>query len=144
VAGISYLKGEALVGHPRGDCGDACAVKTRTDPAVRVAPLLSSMRTAIPGHCNQAGFAYSASRGRFMRPLQIRARIDADADCLMRELAAYSPTRSRKAVLIELEERSEIDVLGILAAVETCLSANEIRSVRIQLDGRSYMLAPSG
>ncbi len=79
-----------------------------------------------------------------MRLLQIRARTDADADCLMRELAAYSATRSRRAILVELEERSETDVLGVLAAVETCLSANEIRSVRIQLDGRSYMLAPSG
>jgi hypothetical protein len=62
----------------------------------------------------------------------------------MRELAAYSPTRSRSAILIELEERSETDVLGVLAAVETCLNANEIRSVRIQLDGRPYMLAPFG
>jgi hypothetical protein len=62
----------------------------------------------------------------------------------MRELAAYSPTRSPSAILIELEERSETDVLGVLAAVEACLSANEIRSVRIQLDGHSYMLAPSG
>jgi hypothetical protein len=79
-----------------------------------------------------------------MRLLQIRARTAADADCLMRELAAYSPTRSPKAIVIELEERSETDVLGVLAAVETCLNANEIRSVRIQLDGRSYMLAPSG
>ena len=77
-----------------------------------------------------------------MRLLQIRARTD--ADCLMRELAAYSPMRSRGVILVELEERSEADVLGVLAALETCLSANEIRSVRIQLDGRSYMLASSG
>jgi hypothetical protein len=79
-----------------------------------------------------------------MRLLQIRARRDADADCLMRELAAYSPTRSRSGIQIELEERSESDVLGVLAAVETCLSANEIRSVRVELDGRAYMLAPAG
>jgi len=79
-----------------------------------------------------------------MRLLQIRARADADADCLMRELAAYSPTRSRSGIQIELEERSEVDVLGVLAAVETCLSANEIRSVRVELDGRSYMLAHAG
>jgi hypothetical protein len=51
-----------------------------------------------------------------MRRLQIRARTGADADCLMRELAAYSPTRSR-GVMVELEERSEADVLGVLAAV---------------------------
>ena len=79
-----------------------------------------------------------------MRRLHIRARTNADADCLMRELAAYSPTRSRGAILVELDERSEADLLGVLAAVETCLGAKEIRSVRIQLDGRSYMLAPSG
>jgi hypothetical protein len=76
-----------------------------------------------------------------MRLLKIRANTGADADCLMRELAAYAPTLSRRAVLVELDERSESDVLGVLTAVETCLSAHEIRSVRIQLDGRSYMLA---
>jgi hypothetical protein len=32
------LLGEALVGIPRGDCGDAGAMKTRADPAIRVAP----------------------------------------------------------------------------------------------------------
>jgi hypothetical protein len=68
--------------------------------------------------CNRTGSAYSQSRG-CMRLLQIRARADADADCLMRELAAYSPTRSRSGIQIELEERSEVDVLGVLAAVET-------------------------
>ncbi len=61
----------------------------------------------------------------------------------MRELALYSPTRSRRAVLVELEERSEGAVLGVLAAVETCLSANEIPSVHVELDGRSYLLAMS-
>ena len=79
-----------------------------------------------------------------MGQLQIRARTDQDADCLIRELAAYSPTRSRRAVTVEIDERSETGVLGLLAAVETCLTANEIRSVQVELDGRSYMLAPSG
>jgi hypothetical protein len=60
----------------------------------------------------------------------------------MRDLAAYSPTRSRHSILIQLEG-SEADVLGVLAGVETCLGANEIRSVRVELDGSSYMLAPS-
>jgi hypothetical protein len=77
-----------------------------------------------------------------MRLLKIRANTGADADCLMRELVAYAPTRSRRAVLVELDERSEADVLGVLAAVETCLRAHEIRSVRVELDGLSYMLAP--
>ena len=79
-----------------------------------------------------------------MRQLQIRARTDEDVDCLMRELAVYSPARSRRAITVELDDRSETAVLGLLAAVETCLTANEIRSVRIELDGRSYMLAPVG
>jgi hypothetical protein len=77
-----------------------------------------------------------------MRLLQVRARTDEDVECLLRELAQYSPTRSRRGILVELEERSESDLLGLLAAVETCLIANEIRSVRVELDGRSYMLAP--
>jgi hypothetical protein len=62
----------------------------------------------------------------------------------MRELAAYLPTRSRRAIIVEIDQRSETGVLGLLAAVETCLSANEIRSVQVELDGHSYMLAPSG
>jgi hypothetical protein len=62
----------------------------------------------------------------------------------MRELAAYSPIRSPRAITFELDERSETGVLGLLAAVETCLTANEIRSVHVELEGRSYMLAPSG
>jgi hypothetical protein len=78
-----------------------------------------------------------------MRLLKIRANTGGDTDCLMRELAAYAPTFFRGEVLIELDERSETDVLGVLAAVETCLSANEIRSVRVELDGCFYMMAPA-
>lgn len=79
-----------------------------------------------------------------MRLLQIRARTDEDAECLIRELAAYSPKRTHRAILIEVEERSETDLLAVLSAVEKCLMANDIRSVRLELDGRPYMLAPSG
>jgi hypothetical protein len=77
-----------------------------------------------------------------MRLVQIRARTDEDADCLRRELASYSPTRKRRSILVELEERSETDVLAFLSAVETCLNANDIPSVRVELDGRTYMLDP--
>jgi hypothetical protein len=55
----------------------------------------------------------------------------------------YSPKRSRRSILIELEERSQTDLTALLAAVETCLIANDVRSVRVELDGRAYMLAPS-
>jgi hypothetical protein len=63
-----------------------------------------------------------------MRLLQIRARTNEDADCLVRELAVYSPRRLKRSVLFELEERSQTDLLAMLSAVETCLSANDIRS----------------
>jgi hypothetical protein len=77
-----------------------------------------------------------------MRLIQIRAPRDEDAECLMRELAVYSPKRSRRSILLELDERSHTDLMALLAAVETCLAANNIRSVRVELDGRPYMLAP--
>jgi hypothetical protein len=61
----------------------------------------------------------------------------------MRELAVYSPTRARRAVSIELEERSEAALLALLSALERCLLANDIRSVRLKLDGQPYTMAPS-
>jgi hypothetical protein len=82
------------------------------------------------------------SRGFVVRPIQIRAPNNEDADCLMLELAVYSPTRSRRSILVELDERSDTDLTALLAAVETCLRANNIRSVRVELDGRAFMLAP--
>jgi hypothetical protein len=77
-----------------------------------------------------------------MRLLQIQARSNEEVDCLIRELAVYAPRRSRRSILIELKGRSEAEVLGLLAAVETCLSANDIPNVRIELDGTSYVMEP--
>jgi hypothetical protein len=77
-----------------------------------------------------------------MRLLQIRASKARDTECLMRELAVYSPKRAGRTIVIEVEERSETTLLGLFSALETCLSANDIRSVRVELDDRSYMLAP--
>jgi hypothetical protein len=77
-----------------------------------------------------------------MRLLQIRAQSDEAVQCLVRELVVYSPQRLRRSVLIELEHRSEAEVLGLLAAVETCLAANDIPNVRIELDGSSYVMEP--
>ena len=77
-----------------------------------------------------------------VRRVQIRARTNDDAECLMRELAVYSPQRLKRSITVEFEERSETDVLAFLSAVETCLSANDIRSVRVELDDRRYLLAP--
>ena len=77
-----------------------------------------------------------------MRVVQIRASNDEGVACLMRELAAFSPKRSQRSVFIELEEPSQSDLLGLLSALETCLSENEIRSVRLTLDGNKYLVAP--
>jgi hypothetical protein len=61
----------------------------------------------------------------------------------MRELAVYSPKRLRRTVVIELEERSQTDLLALLTAVETCLAANDMGAVRIAIDGEKYLMAPS-
>jgi hypothetical protein len=50
-----------------------------------------------------------------MRLIQIGALRDEDAECLMRELAVYSPKRSRCSILIELDERSHTDLMALLA-----------------------------
>jgi hypothetical protein len=77
-----------------------------------------------------------------MRLLHIRAQTDEDTGCLMRELAVYSPKRLRRTLLLELSaDRPEQQLLGLLSAIDTCLSANDIRSVRVELDGKPYLLA---
>lgn len=77
-----------------------------------------------------------------MRLLHIYARTDAEAACLMRELLVYSPSRSRRTLLIELSvDQPERQLLGLLSAIETCLIANDIATVRVELDGRPYLLA---
>lgn len=76
-----------------------------------------------------------------MRIVQLRAPREEEAACLMRELAVYGPRREDRAILIEIEEDSTLDLLALLSAVETCVSANDIRSVRVELDGEKYTLA---
>ena len=76
------------------------------------------------------------------RLLQIRARTEEDAECLVRELVVYSPRRLQRSILLEMEERSNTDLLAVLAVIETCLTANDIPSVRIELDGQKYTMAP--
>ena len=76
-----------------------------------------------------------------MRRVHLRAHRDEDVECLMRELAVYAPSRRTKAVLIELERSSANDLLALLSAVGTCVSANNIRTVQVELDGERYTLA---
>ena len=75
-----------------------------------------------------------------MQLVQIRASDEQELDCLMRELVAYSPKRSRLCVLIELEEDSQTLLVALLSAVEACIERNDIRSVRLELDGDDYTL----
>lgn len=60
----------------------------------------------------------------------------------MRELSVYSPKQLRNAVVIELQRPSHTDLLALLSAIETCLTANHIGAVRIRIDGKTYMMAP--
>jgi hypothetical protein len=77
-----------------------------------------------------------------MRQVRIRARTTEHVECLMRELASYAPSRAGRSIVIQLEHDSEIDLLTLLSAVETCLGANDIPSVQVVLDDRVYMLEP--
>jgi hypothetical protein len=78
-----------------------------------------------------------------MRLVHIRARNEEDVECLMRELSVYEPKGSPRVVLIELESESDSALLGLLSAVEACLSANEIRSVRVEIEGKPYLMTPA-
>ena len=62
----------------------------------------------------------------------------------MRELANYSASRERRVITIDFTEGTETAVLALVAAVETCLDANDIPSVSIKLDGQTYLLASRG
>jgi hypothetical protein len=77
-----------------------------------------------------------------MRLIHIRAQADEDVECLLRELGAYSPKRlRRRTILIELQGQSNSDLLTLLSAIEACVSQNDIRSVRLDLDDETYTLA---
>jgi hypothetical protein len=75
-----------------------------------------------------------------MRLVQLRAPKDEDAACLMRELSVYAPRRAGRAIVIELEA-STVDLLALLSAIGTCVAANDIRSVFVDLEGEKYTLA---
>jgi hypothetical protein len=81
-------------------------------------------------------------RAARVRRVHIRAGKDSDLACLMRELSVYGPTQVRDAVFIELQKTSHTDLLALLSAIETCLTANDIRAVRVAIDGKGYMMAP--
>ena len=77
-----------------------------------------------------------------MRLLQIEARNTSEAQCLKRALSSYAQRRQRRRSLwITLpEDQSGKNLADLLGAIETCLTANEIPTVRVNLDGKSYLL----
>jgi hypothetical protein len=77
-----------------------------------------------------------------MRLIHIRADANEETECLLRELGAYSPKRlKQRTILIELPDGSNNELLALLSAIEKCVGENEIRSVRVELDGETYTLA---
>lgn len=111
-------------------------------PSERRQPYLSRAPIVRMRHPLRSLTACLKSGRGVMRLLHIRAQTDEDTDCLMRELAVYSPKRLRRTLLLELSaDRPEQQLLGLLSAIDTCLNANDIRSVRVELDGKPYLLA---
>jgi hypothetical protein len=104
-----------------------------------------------PTHCQARAWAHHGARSLEgahlavgdcgLRLVQIQASSAADRDRLMHELAAYKPKRAEGFVLFELEDDSQKDVLALLFSIEKCLIANDISSVRVELDGENYLLA---
>jgi hypothetical protein len=72
--------------------------------------------------------------------LVLRGRNSRDVDCLMRELAVYSPTRRRRAVVIDLGQGGQLEMLGVLSAAKRCLETNQIPSVKVEIDGKGYLM----
>lgn len=85
-------------------------------------------------------FGFVRKQGQLLR---VEVRSEEDVECLMREFAAHSPSRSRRTVRFEFDEGSDQKLLDVVEALERCLSANDIPAARVELAGHSYMLVPS-
>ena len=72
--------------------------------------------------------------------LVLRGRNGNDVECFMRELADYSPVRLHRAVVIDLGQASQAEMLAVLSAAESCLETNEIPRVNVELDGETYLM----
>jgi hypothetical protein len=75
--------------------------------------------------------------------LTIRARNDTEVACLMADLARHRPERMGRTVVIELGPAAHSDLLAVLSAAERCLEANDIPSVKVQIDGKGYLMTSS-
>jgi hypothetical protein len=62
--------------------------------------------------------------------IEIRARTNADAACLMRELVSHSPRQERRVIRIALDASAPTsDLFEVLGAMEECLRGRLIGAV---------------
>jgi hypothetical protein len=75
--------------------------------------------------------------------LTITARSRADAECIARQLRAFAPAlgQAERTWTVTIGQGSSL--VEVLSALETCLGANEIGSVVLGVDGRSYVMEPA-
>jgi hypothetical protein len=48
----------------------------------------------------------------------------------------YVGSRLGSTILVEVDEGSTSDLNALLSAIEKCIGANDIRSIRVELDGQ--------
>jgi hypothetical protein len=75
--------------------------------------------------------------------LSIATRSSTEAECIVRELVAFEPELSGGdgTWMVTIERDAELP--EILSALETCLTTIGIASIRVRIDGRSYVLEPA-
>ncbi len=56
----------------------------------------------------------------------------------MRELVVYSPKRSKRSILVELEERSQADLLALLACGVQKLGARPVKALICRQDANFW------
>jgi hypothetical protein len=78
-----------------------------------------------------------------MRLVQLRAPKEEDAACLMRELAVYASKRLRGPSSSRSKSARQRICSLCCRRSKQCIAANDIRTIRVDLDGQKYMLASS-
>jgi hypothetical protein len=72
--------------------------------------------------------------------LTVRTRSRRDAECIARELSAFSAEVEDASGTWLVNVTADLEVVPILNALETCLGANGISSVNVSYRGRSYVM----
>jgi hypothetical protein len=75
-------------------------------------------------------------------PLLVHLRHQLDADCVAEALAGHSPTVAEATGGWEVHVPIGTRIGEILTALQACLIENNIRVVRLTLDGKTYAMEP--